>query len=103
MSLVDGRKAVFPDILVDWLTLVSAVIASFAARKNSRDTIPIPDLIGDQSGLLQIRYYARGLCARSDASATRSFWGGSLSLRLFLVDVAPRANGKDDHHVLLGI
>jgi hypothetical protein len=27
------------------------------AIMNSKDTMPIPDLIGDQSGLLQIRYY----------------------------------------------
>jgi hypothetical protein len=41
MSLVDGKKAVLPDILVSWLILVSAVIVRFDACKNSWDTMPL--------------------------------------------------------------
>jgi len=34
---------------------------AFLLLLNSRDTVPIPDLIGDQSRLLQTRYYAPGI------------------------------------------
>jgi hypothetical protein len=78
MSLVDSRKAVLLDILVGWLILVSAVIVCFDACKNSRDTIPIRPATN------------RVLCPQ-------------IRKQSLIVDVAPRANGKDDHHVLLGI